>query len=60
MPSHLSGAPRELAVEIMCCPILAACLEESGYRLACYDVAVDPGVCIKGGRGTPSPPVVAH
>jgi hypothetical protein len=43
MPSHLRGASRELAVEIMRCPILAACLEEGGYQLACYDVAVGPG-----------------
>ena len=43
MPSHLGGSSRELAVEIMRCPILAACLEEDGYRLACYDVATGPG-----------------
>jgi hypothetical protein len=43
MPSHLSGASRELAVEIMRCPILSACLKEDGYQLACYDVAVGPG-----------------
>lgn len=43
MPSHLSGSSRELAVEIMRCPILAECLGEGGYRLACYDVAVGPG-----------------
>lgn len=42
MPSHLSGSSRELAVEIMRCPILAECLGEGGYRLACYDVAVGP------------------
>ncbi len=43
MPSHLSGASRELAVEIMRCPILSACLKEDGYQLACHDVAVGPG-----------------
>lgn len=43
LPSHRSGAPRELAVEIMRSPILAACLEEKWYRLACYDVAVGSG-----------------
>ena len=43
MPSHLSGSSRHLAVEIMRCPILAECLGEGGYRLACYDVAVGPG-----------------
>ena len=43
MPSHLSGSSRELAVEIMRCPILAECLGEGGYRLACYDVALGSG-----------------
>ena len=43
MPSHLSGSSRELAVEIMRCPILAACLGEGGYRLPCHAVAVGPG-----------------
>ncbi|HUY24727.1 MAG TPA: hypothetical protein VMV09_05420 [Candidatus Saccharimonadales bacterium] len=54
MPSHLSGTSRELAVEIMRCPILAACLEESGYRLACYDAAVGPGGPYQG-RWVPEP-----
>jgi len=41
--SHLCGAAQELAVEIIRCPILAGCLDEDGYRLACYDAVVGPG-----------------
>lgn len=43
MPSRLNGPSRALAVQIMRCAILTACLEEDGYRLACHDVAIGPG-----------------
>ena len=43
MPSHLSGAPRELAVEIMRCPVLAACVADGGEALPCHEVAAGPG-----------------
>ena len=43
MPSHLSGASRELAVEIMRCPVLAGCVAEGGDAHPCYEVAAGPG-----------------
>lgn len=43
MTSSLDGSAQTLAVRILRCPILDACLEDDGYRLACYDVAVEKG-----------------
>ena len=43
MPSHLSGAFRELAVEIMRCPVLSQCLTEGGQVLPCHQVVTGPG-----------------
>lgn len=43
MPSHLSGALRELAVEIIRCPVLAQCAAEGPDTLPCHEVAAGPG-----------------
>lgn len=43
MPSHLSGSDRELAVEIMRCPVLAACTSPGGEELPCHEVAAGQG-----------------
>jgi hypothetical protein len=41
--SRLDSAARELAVQILRCPILTQCLEEGGSQLPCAEVATGPG-----------------
>jgi len=41
--SRLEGGARDLAVQILHCPILAQCLEEGGAQLPCAEVATGPG-----------------
>ncbi len=43
MPSHLSGASRDLALEIVRCPVLTQCVAEGGEALPCHRVAAGPG-----------------
>jgi hypothetical protein len=43
MPSHLTGAARELAVEIVRCPVLEQCIAAGGEALPCHRVAAGLG-----------------
>ncbi|MHB8325209.1 MAG: uracil-DNA glycosylase family protein [Candidatus Dormibacteria bacterium] len=43
MASHLQGVARELAVEIVRCPVLAACVADGGEALPCHEVGAGPG-----------------
>lgn len=43
MASRLDSAGRDLAVQILRCPILAQCLEEGGAQRPCAEVATGPG-----------------
>ncbi|MHB1527680.1 MAG: uracil-DNA glycosylase family protein [Candidatus Dormibacteria bacterium] len=52
--SHLQGVARELAVEIVRCPVLAACVAEVGEALPCHEVATGPGGPHRG-RWIPEP-----
>lgn len=43
MPSALSGSSRELALEIVRCPVLEQCIADGGDALPCHQVAAGPG-----------------